>query len=939
MMLRYALQTIRDRKAGFLGAFTALLCAAALITACGTLLETGLRGRIATERYAATPVVVSADQNVHRTTVKEKKGKTKTKHKAKPVTERAWLPASAVDTVRAVPGVERAVPELTFQALPVAKAAGEAKPSYGHAWSSAPLTPFTLAEGRAPQGGGEVVVDRELAARAGLKPGAELTVQATGEPKAYTVSGVAAAARGGLDRQSALFFTDAEAQRLAARDGQVTAIGVLPTPGTDPGALAQRVRQALHGTGAQVSRGDERGPVEFLDAAGARIKLVSMGGAMGGTALLVAILVVVGTFSLSVQQRYRELALLRAIAATPRQLRRMIGREALVVGLAAGVAGALAGLPLAAWLHGRFVANGIVPATLERTAGIFPMFAAVGASLLGAWAAARITGRRIARIRPAEALAEAAVERTRPAWIRTAIGVLTLAGGVVLVAVLSSLRTEPASTPVTFLAVVVLAGAVSLLGPLLVRGAAALLAGPLRLTGPGGHLATANLRGNATRMASAVTPLALLIGMTCTVLFIAPTLGHAAGEQARDGVTAGWVLAGQGPGVSGQAADAVRRTPGVTAATEIVHTSVRVGLAKYAAQGITPAGLTRTWDPGVTGGSLEGFGERSAAVSETAADQLGLKPGSELRLALGDGTPVTLTVSAVYARGLGFGDLTLPHDLVAAHVDNPLASLIHISRGAGAVGARRRRGPGEAAAGRGRDQSAGDGAGPRLHRDRRRQHPGDVHRGAVPGVRDAAAGRGQAAAGAADAAGRGAGRAADRGGAGVGDLAGRADRVQRGDDRDGCAGGAAGGVRGGGRGGGAAGPGRDRGAGAGCPAGTPGGGGHVPLTSRPDGRPRSTRPPVGCRSGADGLPPPRARTLGPPGGGAGGPGLARPVLGCGWGAAARSGSPPRPFSPSYRWVTPSTDEAGCGDGQTGRFWPAMYCRTMLNGAPPHELAK
>ncbi|WP_327361482.1 FtsX-like permease family protein [Streptomyces sp. NBC_01296] len=679
MMLRYALQTVRDRKAGFLGAFVALLCAAALVTACGTLLETGLRGKIATERYAAAPVVVSADQNVHQTTVKEKKGKAKTKHKAKPVAERAWLPASTVDAVRSVPGVERAVPELSFQAVPLVKAPGGAKPSYGHAWTSAALTPFTLTEGRAPQGGGEVVVDRELAARAGLKPGAPLTVQATGEPKTYTVSGIARSARGDLARQNALFFGDAEAQRLAARDGQVTAIGVLPAPGTDPGELAGRIEHALRGTGAQVTAGDARGPVEFLDAAGARIKLVSMGGAMGGTSLLVAILVVVGTFSLSVQQRYRELALLRAIAATPKQLRRMIGREALVVGLAAGAAGALAGLPLAAWLHGRFVESGVVPANLERTAGIFPMFAAVGASLLGAWAAARITGPRIARIRPAEALAEAALERGRPAWIRIAIGVLLLAGGVVLVAVLSVLRTEPASTPVTFLAVVVLAGAVSLLGPLLVRGATALLAGPLRLAGAGGHLATANLRGNATRMASAVTPLALLIGMTCTVLFITPTLGNAARAQARDGVRAGWVLAAQGPGVTGAAAERIRRTPGVTAATEIVHTSVRVGLTKYGAQGVTPAGLARTWDPGVTSGSLDGFGEKSVAVSELAADQLGLKPGSPLKLALGDGTPVTLTVSAVYARGLGFGDLTLPHDLVAAHVDNPLASSVLVA--------------------------------------------------------------------------------------------------------------------------------------------------------------------------------------------------------------------------------------------------------------------
>ncbi|MBT2451506.1 ABC transporter permease [Streptomyces sp. ISL-43] len=697
MMLRYALQTVRDRKAGFLGAFVALLCAAALITACGTLLETGLRGKIPAERYAGAPVVVSADQNVHATTVKEKKGKLKTKHKAKPVAERAWLPAATVDTVRAVPGVERAVPELTFQAVPLAEGAqgaqGEhgadgAKPPYGHAWTSAALTPFTLAEGRAPQGGAEVVVDRELAARAGLKPGSELTVQSTGEPRTYRVSGIAAPAGGSLAHQSALFFSDAEAQRLAARDGKVSAIGVLPKAGVDAGELAGRVRQALHGTTAQVASGDERGPVEFLDAAGARVKLVSMGGAMGGTSLLVAILVVVGTFALSIQQRHRELALLRAIAATPRQLRRMIGREALLVGLAAGIAGALAGLPLAGWLHGRFVDSGVVPVTLERTAGIFPMIAAVGASLLGAWAAARITARRIARIRPAEALAEAAVERGRPAWARIAAGVLLLAAGVVLVAVLSTLRTEPASTPVTFLAVVVLAGAVSLLGPLIVKGATVLLAGPLRLAGTGGHLAAANLRGNATRMASAVTPLTLLVGMACTVLFVTPTLGDAARAQAREGVRAEWMLAGQGPvpGVSGAAAERIRRTPGVAAATEVVHTSIRVGLVKYAAQGVTPAGLERTWDPGVTGGSLAGFGEGKAAVSELAADQLGLKPGSPLQLTLGDGTPVTLTVSAVYARGLGFGDVTLPHALVAAHVDDPLASRVLVAAEPGAAG-------------------------------------------------------------------------------------------------------------------------------------------------------------------------------------------------------------------------------------------------------------
>jgi putative ABC transport system permease protein len=684
MMLRYALRTVRARKGGFLGAVFALMCAAALITACGTLLETGLRGTIATERYAATPVVVSADQNVHQTTVKHKKGKTKVKHKAKPIAERAWLPGDLATELRKAPGVREVIPELTFLAEPLAPggAVDKDRPAYGHAWDSAALTPYTLTTGTAPEADGDLVIDRRLAERAHLEPGDRLTVQSTQSPRTYRVTGIAAPAQE-VRHQTALFFSTAEARRLAAHPGQVTAFGVLPTKGTDAAVLKRSVSTALHGTKtphgttAQVSAGDGRGPVEFLDAAAARTKLVSMGGAMGGTSLLVAVLVVVGTFALSVQQRHRELALLRAIAATPGQIRALLGREALIVGAAAGTAGALAGLPLGSWLHGRFVAMGAVPATLQHTVSVFPPFAALAATLLGAWAAARISSRRIARIRPAEALAEAHAERTRPAWGRILAGLALLAGGVALVAVLSVLRTEPASTPVTFLAVVVLASSVALLGPLLVRAAVAVLGGPLALTGPSSRLARANLRGHAARMASVVTPLTLLIGMTCTVLFVQPTLGNAARAQAREGIRADWVVAAQGPGVPAEAARRLRTQHDTV--TEVVRTTVRVELDKYAAQGVTPGGLTRTWDPDVTAGSLTKLTEDTVAVSELAADQLHLKPGSPLKLTLGDGTPATPTVVAVYARGLGFGDLTFAHDLVARHVDNPLATSVLVS--------------------------------------------------------------------------------------------------------------------------------------------------------------------------------------------------------------------------------------------------------------------
>ncbi|MBC9718308.1 FtsX-like permease family protein [Streptomyces sp. TRM66268-LWL] len=676
MLLRYALRTVRHRKGGFVGAFLALMCAAALIAACGSLLETGLRGKIAAERYAGAPVIVSADQNVHRTTVKEKKGKTKVKHKAKPLAERAWLPRETADEVRAVDGVRQVIPELSFLAQPLGTSA--AASPLGHAWSSAALTPFRLTDGKAPKGATDLVVDSGFSERAGLTTGDRLTVQSTQTPRTYRITGIVAPAQGqDLRHQSALFFSDAEAERLAAHPGKVTALAVIPEAGVSADELSERLREALPAPQVQVSTGEAKGAVEFLDAAGARTKLVSMGGAMGGTSLLVAVLVVVGTFALSVQQRHRELALLRAIATTSKQVRQLLAREALLVGALAGITGALFGLPLGAWLQHRFVEAGAIPASLEHTVSVFPLFAAVGATLLGAWAAARISGRRIARIRPAQALSEASLEPARPAWTRIAAGVVTLAGGITLVAVLSTLRTEPASTPVTFLAVVVLAVAVALLGPLLVKATAFLLKLPLRITGHGGKLATANLRGNSARMASVVTPLVLLIGMTCTVLFVQSTLGDAARAQAREGVRADWVLAAQGPGVPAAAADRIRAS-GATA-TEVVRTTVRVGLDKYQTQSVTPEGLLRTWDPEVTAGTLKGFGTGTAAISELAADQLGLKPGSTLKLTLGDGTPATVEVTAVYTRGLGFGDITLAHDLVATHVDNPLSATVLVA--------------------------------------------------------------------------------------------------------------------------------------------------------------------------------------------------------------------------------------------------------------------
>ncbi len=684
-MLSYTWRTLRARLTGFVGTFLALACAAAMLCACGILLETGLRGTIDTERYAGVAIVVSADQDVHQRSVEHDGDKTKDKDKdkAKPLAGRVWLPPGTAARVARVPGVRAAIPEVTFPAY-VADRHGRlvpGAPSYGHGWSSAALTPFRLVSGRAPAGTRQVVVDRGLAARAALRPGVTVVVQATGAPTRYRVSGVAAAPHGDLAHQRSLFFADAEATRLSGRHGAVDAVGVTTAAGVASASLARRVDAALPRS-VKVRTGGGRGPVEFLDAADARTTLVSMAGAMGGTALLVAVLVVTGTLALSVRQRLRELALLRAIGAPARQVRRLVGREAFVVGLVAGAAGVAAGVPLAGLLRRRFVQLHTIPATLHETFGVLPPLVAIAATALGAWAAAGTSVRRAGRIEPTAALTEAAVEPRRAGTARLVVGVVVLAGAGSLLGVLRILHTEAGAQPVSYVTVVLLCTALALLGPLVVRAVLTVLGAPLHRAGSAPHLAVTHARANATRLAAVITPLALLVAMACTVLFLPLTLTRAADEQTRAGDRADWVVTSAGPGVPTAAAAAVRRLPGVAAVTEVVRTEVRVGLDDYPAQGVTPRGLAATWDPGVRSGSLAGFGDHDVALSRVAADDLGKRPGDTVSVTLGDGTRTSLLVAAVYDRGLGFGDLTLSQPLVARHVDDPLAAAVLVKTSA-----------------------------------------------------------------------------------------------------------------------------------------------------------------------------------------------------------------------------------------------------------------
>lgn len=670
-MFTLALSSLRRRKSSVIGAFLALFCAAAMVCGCGALLETGIHGTVAAQRYAGTPTIVTADQQIHWTKIKHKHGGIKKKTKSKQLAERAWAPAEVGAKLAAVQGAT-VVPDRTFAAELFSPGTGFVpgvnNRTLGHNWRSATLTPYRLVDGTAPTRDNQIVIDSDLARRAHLSVGSRIGVQSTASPTTYVVSGVADP-RHPVTEQSAIFFSEHEAIRLSGHGSAVAAYGVF---GADPGDL----RNALRGTDARVATGESRGAAEFPDAASARVALTSMGGAIGGTALIVAVFVVVGIFSLSVQQRHRELALLRVVGATPRQVRRLIGREALVIGLLAAVPGAVAGIPLAEVMLQRFIAAGAMPDTVRLTRSVFPVLAAGLVTVVAALAAARISARRIGRISPADALTESALERRGIGAVRLIAGLLVTGGATVITILLTHLHTEPAAMPVTYLSALLWLIAAALLGPLLVRVATTVLGVPWRLSTVSGFLAVENSRLRSRRVAAVVAPLALLIGMTATIVFVPATLASAARTQATEGLRVDHVLRSTGPGVPDRALDELRHARGVTAAVPVVRSTLWVGRDKRSVQGVGSTGLTDVIRPGVVRGSLHSLRTGTIAMSNLAAE--GRPIGSTVHVTLGDGVKTSYRLVAVYDRRLGFGDALLPFDTLRRHVDVPLAGAVLI---------------------------------------------------------------------------------------------------------------------------------------------------------------------------------------------------------------------------------------------------------------------
>ncbi|MGW4831459.1 FtsX-like permease family protein [Amycolatopsis japonica] len=666
-MLRLAFRTLRLRKGGFIGTFIAVFFGALIVASCGGLMETGIRGNAEPQRLAAAPILVTGGQTFE--LPKEDPASLEPDDKRKfedaRLPERVRLDDGLVSRLRSVPGVSDVVGEVSFPL-----AAG-GMPALGHAWDSAVLTPYALVAGAAPVAG-EVVVE----SLSGAKPGDVVQIAARGKTESFRVAGVAGAPRS--ITQAAVFFSAADAARLSGHPGKADVIGVFTDPGADVETVRAKVAEAA--SGANVLTGIDRGVAEFPEVETSGTNLIVIAAVSGGLSVMVAMFVVASTLSLSTQQRSRELALMRAIGTTPRQLRRMVLGEALAVGLLATALAAVLGPVLGEWLFGQLVENGVVPSVLRFYQGWLPAVVGAGAAMLAVFIAAFVAGRRAGKIRPTEALAEAAVTRRWLTPTRFIVAALCFGGGTALAIVTVAVMTGPIAASTAGPAVILWAIGVAMITPGVAKVMTAILQWPMRLLGGiDARLAVLNTRAGIVRAAGAVTPIMLAVGIATANIYLQTTQQELANQAFTEDVRADAVIGSVAGGLSPDLVQRIQAVPGVAGASEYVTSSVFLEKPYDSSDegrpaiGLTASGAAATTDTKVTQGDLTALTGRTVALPEVFAKDFGRGLGDTLSLRLGDGAPVDVKVVAVTSQRPGFESLLLPADLLAPHTTAGLA--------------------------------------------------------------------------------------------------------------------------------------------------------------------------------------------------------------------------------------------------------------------------
>ncbi|MFC7306999.1 FtsX-like permease family protein [Streptomyces monticola] len=247
-----------------------------------------------------------------------------------------------------------------------------------------------------------------------------------------------------------------------------------------------------------------------------------------------SIFVVASTMGTAVVQQHRELALVRAIGARPRQVRRAVVAQALMASVPAALVGCVLGGFLARiWFDG-MVTHGLVPAGVPFRFSWVALPVCLAVAVVTSALAALLASLRFSLLRPARALDEAAAGRRKLGALRAPLGLIAVAGGCVLSVLLSGQPADQASQG-AFLVLILFCVGAGLLGPRIIGPAAWLVSAVVGRFGSGARLAMLNVRSQPRRFSAALVPLILVVGFGLTKIAMHTTAEHRTGSPGSTG--------------------------------------------------------------------------------------------------------------------------------------------------------------------------------------------------------------------------------------------------------------------------------------------------------------------------------------------------------------------------------------------------------------------
>ncbi|MET9828609.1 FtsX-like permease family protein [Streptomyces sp. NPDC006385] len=540
---------------------------------------------------------------------------------------------------------------------------------------------YTFTDGSGPVKDDQIALDKESAAKGEYQVGDRVRVATNGPVKEFTLSGVFTTEDGAVNAGGSLvLFDTAVAQKQYLKPGYFTSASVTAAPGASDTKILDAVEPLLPDT-AEAKTGqalaDEQ--AEQIEQGLSSLKQVLLG--FAGIALFVGIFLISNTFTMLVAQRTKEIALMRAVGASRKQITRSVLAEAAVVGLVASLIGFVLGVGLAVGLRSGMAAFDMKMPNGPLVVSATPVIAAIGVGVLLTMFAAWLPGRRAAKIPPVAAMNSVhAVATTKSLVLRNSIGAAITALGAVGIVAGASSGGGDGRQLIAAGAFFALVGVIILI-PLLSRPVIALvrplLVGPF---GVAGKLAGQNAVRNPRRTGATASALAIGLTLVTGLSVLGVTVGTAIDKMTTDNIKADYMVSMANSGALDQSAlTALEKAKGVSAVSPQQSVYFQAGGEDFvSASAVTPGDIEKVLNVDVVSGSLDSLAKGQIAVAEKTAKSKGWKPGDSVPVTFSDEKKDKLTVGAVFKDSEFLSPVLVDTKVVNPHEVRPSIQQIFV---------------------------------------------------------------------------------------------------------------------------------------------------------------------------------------------------------------------------------------------------------------------